>query len=362
LLTLRVHYEASGVALPDADVRATFEYADAHGPVIVTLGKTATSPYAACEATSQETPSEECLLALRTLAKGKLPPGGPEPETLLQMGSVEADGTLREGFRVPIKYLPASAVSFLSAAERRLSEYAESTTAVIRWRFGMPGRHRALSNPQYEIEIDGQRTALPYVVPRLDRPLAPQPYDAERKGWVQDFVASGGRQPLAHELYREAASQWQENPRSSLVVAVAAAEVGIKQAAAYLAPQTKWLLDELPSPPVAKILKDFLPTLRLPTFNGQPLAPVKEIRTNLQTAVEKRNDLIHTGLFDLTLDELSALLDAIKNLLWLLDVYAGHAWAFHHIDAGFQRPLLSSVGAGSATELVAGLVFIPPTG
>ena len=75
------------------------------------------------------------------------------------------------------------------------------------------------------------------------------------------MINQGLSEPLTHSLFREAYAQRVTNRRSSLVLAVAAAEVAVKRCATILAPRAAWLLEELPSPPIAQMITDFLPSL-----------------------------------------------------------------------------------------------------
>ena len=50
-----------------------------------------------------------------------------------------------------------------------------------------------------------------------------------------------------------------------------------------------------------------------------------------------RNKITHTGEHDLdggilSPDVLDAMLGAVRDLLWLLDYYAGHAWAANYLS------------------------------
>jgi hypothetical protein len=67
-------------------------------------------------------------------------------------------------------------------------------------------------------------------------------------------VEAGVEEPLGRQLFREAWSQVGTNPRSALVIGVTAAEVGLKRLIATLVPGTDWLMEEIPTPPVGKIL------------------------------------------------------------------------------------------------------------
>jgi hypothetical protein len=75
------------------------------------------------------------------------------------------------------------------------------------------------------------------------------------------MVESGDQEPVAHQLFREAWELRRSNPRSALAIGIAAAEIGVKDLIASLIPDTRWLVKETPSPPVVKILREYLPML-----------------------------------------------------------------------------------------------------
>ena len=75
------------------------------------------------------------------------------------------------------------------------------------------------------------------------------------------MVTSDIREPLAHQLLREAWNLRHTNPRISVVIGVAAAEVGMKQLVAMLVPHARWLVEELPSPPLVPMMRHYLAEL-----------------------------------------------------------------------------------------------------
>lgn len=110
-------------------------------------------------------------------------------------------------------------------------------------------------------------------------------------------VEAGAEEPLARQLFREAWSQIGINPRSALVIGVSAAEVGLKKLIAALIPGTDWLMEEIPTPPVGKVLRKFLPTLQLRAkrVDGGPITPPNQLIEQIEKAVKHRNDVVHAG-------------------------------------------------------------------
>ena len=88
------------------------------------------------------------------------------------------------------------------------------------------------------------------------------PWSSELAGSIEQMVFSNQTEPIAHELFHEAEELARANPRSAIIVAVAAAEVGFKRFVAQLVPECNWLLLNVASPPLIDMLTgSFLPSL-----------------------------------------------------------------------------------------------------
>ena len=145
-------------------------------------------------------------------------------------------------------------------------------------------------------------------------------------------------EPLARQVLLEAQELAVENPRAALVLAVTAAEMGVKQFAARQARESEaWLLNNLASPPLATLLKEHLPFFtEKHTTDGH--AVPKRLRRAVAKAVEKRNKVVHRGDdADYDVSSLPQVLADINELLYLLDWFAGHDWAFDHLQPATQR-------------------------
>ena len=96
----------------------------------------------------------------------------------------------------------------------------------------------------------------------------------------------GAEVPLGLQLLNEAWNQRTSHPRSALVIGVTAAELALKQLIGELAPDARWLADNVPSPPIFKIEKDYIPTLKVKgRLTGKTLRPPKKLLKRLQEAV-----------------------------------------------------------------------------
>jgi hypothetical protein len=155
---------------------------------------------------------------------------------------------------------------------------------------------------------------------------------------VVAMVKAGLEEPLARQLFREAWSQRESRPRSALVIGVAAAEVGFKRLVGTLVPHAQWLVDEVQTPPLIKMLSRFLPTLPVKArIAGKSIRPPKVLLKRLQDAVEHRNKLVHAGESPPNRDELDEMLRAVNDLLWICDLHQGHVWASKYISVPVQK-------------------------
>jgi len=110
------------------------------------------------------------------------------------------------------------------------------------------------------------------------------------------------------------------------------AEIGFKKLASELHPQNVWLFEELQSPDLHRMLKDYLPLLPAKlTINGKVFVP-KNIRGHVHTAVKTRNKIVHRGVSDFDKTELTYILISIRDLLFLFDYYRGFEWALSNIS------------------------------
>jgi len=131
------------------------------------------------------------------------------------------------------------------------------------------------------------------------------------------LVSSGSSEPLSHELLREAFDQAPTNPRSALLVGIAAAEVGFKGLVLELAPQTEWLVETVPSPPLVMMLREYMPRLpvKLKIDEKVPKIPDNVLGT-LQNGVQARNKTTHaTRSKPLDSETLKELLLTVRDLL-----------------------------------------------
>jgi hypothetical protein len=147
-------------------------------------------------------------------------------------------------------------------------------------------------------------------------------------------VESGAEEPLAWQVFREACSQRGVNSRSALVIGVSAAEVAVRGLIGTLIPDAKWLVQELQTPPVGRILSEFLPTLRVRArwADGRAITIPKKFIERVAKAFRLRNDVVHAGKSPPTRKQLNMILQDISDLLCICDAYLGEHWSLKHVS------------------------------
>lgn len=168
------------------------------------------------------------------------------------------------------------------------------------------------------------------------------PWTNETAEFVAAKVLGDLDEPLGHQLLREAAANRKDNLRSSLVLAVVAAEVGFKQFASNTFPDTDWILEKLPSPPLNTMLQVFpWPKLGV-LINGKVPSIPDSIQGVLKKAVTLRNQIVHLGVANLEVETVDSVITAVRDLLYFLDALRGQSWAGNYMSPDALKSLAES--------------------
>jgi hypothetical protein len=239
---------------------------------------------ASCSSFSAVDVNDENLEVFKLIEADKLIPQKKQSErTRLEYALLDG----RRAHVPDISELPQSFRSYLSAVSNELNDVARRTVLTLRWRLNGPGAHQPFSFRGFFWSWSGEfwHPAPPDIrlgiltFPPLDIPdgIANE---------VAGLILNGSNEPLHHTLWREAWNQRRDNPKSAIVVGVAAAEFAVKYCISTLVPNSQWLAINLPMPPVHRILSDYLPTLPAKqTFNGEVKPPPKKMLGSLKRAV-----------------------------------------------------------------------------
>jgi hypothetical protein len=241
--------------------------------------------------------------------------------------AVQEDGRLKHP-TVAQRYLPPPMRDYLTSVQTTIAEARDRLASVVRWRYDIPGHLLRFAHGKDDWSLDGQQW---HPMPFGDVNASVEGYPffnpSERTGGILAELTKR-EEPVGHELFREGWANRVSNPRSSLLMGIAALEVGFKECVADLVPTAAWLVENAPTPPVVAMLTDYLPSLpaRL-KINDQVIAPPKPILDLLKKGVLLRNKVTHTGAEPPSRDSLEGILQAVQDVLWLLDYYRGHGWA-----------------------------------
>jgi len=241
------------------------------------------------------------------------------------------DSEKKYGYTLPYDVLPKYFIEYYESISRDLFSYSSRTYNTIRWVEDIEGTNNPFINNKLLWSFD-ENNWIEFPEKFSVEIRARRGLYTSQKSLVSDIVQSGNSEPLYHELLREAHSLRVVFPRSALLIAISAAETGVKQCIARLQPETEWLLENTPSPNIIKLIRDYIPKLPLkidPELNFS--IPQETVLKPLEKAIQMRNKVAHGGKCKIKQEALKTLFNAIKNLLWILDFYAGNEWAVKHV-------------------------------
>jgi len=229
-----------------------------------------------------------------------------------------------------------------------MGNHLKHTMRLIRWRTNSQGR----PNPIREAMHDGFKWSLDgiewkpvtdYISATLSIRVNPQ-WTAEAEEFVRAEASGELDEPIGHVLLREAWANRGANARSSIVLAVAAAEVGFKQFASNVFPDTDWILEHVPSPPLFKMLTELFPWSKLNLqINGKEPKPPASITDVLKKAVSLRDEIVHRPTAkEPSHDTVDSVLTSVRDLLYFLDGLRGQQWALGYVSTDTRRHFLET--------------------
>ncbi len=250
---------------------------------------------------------------------------------------VEADGTVKPGVLIRWNLLPNDMEAFLIDAETTLLRGATSTVELMRWRFGVSLPSRLIRQKALFWSFDGEswhRLGSSSVVylefgPELE-------LNTTVCTELTALHSRGAVAPLARSVWEEAWSQRYDNPRSAVVIGVAAAELGFRTLVDGLSPLAGWLVARLQSTDLLRLIWDYLPKLSHrakvePVLIFPPKNPRGQLYKFLERGLALRDQLVQADAKRPKSEDVVEILRAVSDLLWIFDYYRGHEWAFQHV-------------------------------
>lgn len=256
-----------------------------------------------------------------------------EPESQWRQKYKDQDGN--EIILPSIHEFPRHYRTFLSKVHKELSDSSMLVINAMRWRTNTFGPHKAISTRGMSWSTDNKfwQPAPSLLSVRLEIISPTVRVSEDAKNDISTLISKQHQEPVHHELFREAWGQRSGNPRSSLVTGISSLEVAIKSTIGTLIPGASWLTENMPSLPVIKLLNEYLPLLPvINTINGNVPPLPKGLINLIKKGVTIRNQITHIGGQAPTDDTLDQILEAVRDIIWLLDYYCGHSWAYNFVS------------------------------
>jgi len=225
-------------------------------------------------------------------------------------------------------------MSFLNHVHKELTDTSNKVLDAFFWRANIKSHHNPIISNVIYWSFDKKEWHVSplHEAPKVIDMQFPFGLTDNIKDDIVNLIKNGHQAPVHHELYREAWEQRNENPRSSLVIGISSLEVAIQATIGTLAPDASWLAENTASPPVIKILTEYIPKLPAKnTIKNKVMPPPKSIIDDIKKGVFTRNQIIHLGKTPPENDSLIKLLNSIRDVIWLLDYYRGYEWAYQFI-------------------------------
>lgn len=238
---------------------------------------------------------------------------------------LDEDRRIRPGVIIDTRILPPQMREFVRQIGLEFSDAVRRAVGLLRWYGGISGPHspirRRLGGILWSLDGRSWEVISSYnPVASLELRYAPEQRHFDE---VQKLLNKGVTEPFCHQLFREAWEQRHTNRRSALLLGIASAEVGFKEFVAVVVPSAEWLVENIPSPPLVKMLEEYLPILSRSAGAGSPPIPSRDVLGLLRDGVQLRNKVAHYSSREIDSKKLLDILYAVLDVLILLDHHRG---------------------------------------
>lgn len=285
-----------------------------------------------CETTLRQKANDKIKSIFGEMAEGVYKDSEKADSLISELKSKMDKGEI-SGYNLPFDILPDRMQDYLNNVSDELHSYASRTYRSLRWYSGLEGSVNPFSNKKKSWSFDGNDWHHFPSTYSIELSVKAGIRDSEElQETVKSIVEMGNSEPLANELYLEALSLKNTYPRSALLIAIAAAETGVKQFIVNIHPDTKWIIENMPSPDILKLLREYIPKLPVKNKIQEEIEFPKTVMKPLKKGIQMRNIVAHGGNCSLTTENLKVTLKSVRQLLWLLDYYSGYDWALKHLN------------------------------
>lgn len=288
-----------------------------------------TDGIAICKAWGNFKPSRNIKQIFHSISNNELPDEMRDNENILEY----LRGAAKTVERIHLDYFPQPFKDFLRNVRTELHDVIKRTVDIYMWRCGIPTGHNPLFNGGMSFSLDAKKWHMvpPGVQVHFNAFSIPSP--PEKISLIlKKLIKTTHNQPLGHQMMREARFIRNSNPRISIVVAISALEVAVKECISKLNPESNWLVENLPSPEVRKLINEYIPKLLNKTHRKDMLPLSEELDNTIRKGVSTRNKIVHLGQQAPSRESTDKILSAIQDVIWLLDYCCGHDWALEYIS------------------------------
>lgn len=246
------------------------------------------------------------------------------------------DGKIADGYSPRLSVCPEEVETLVLEAKTKLKSALNRVLGLLSWQ----------QNPRLEWTLDREalywgspKSKMFYATPlEYQEPITMDVMggliwnEAEERLLSQNWKVQNLAEPLGHELLREARALESNSLRSCLIMTAAALEVGVKSHCSILAPDTSWLFEKIQSPPVYRIIKEYLPKLsRESDIDENIWIELKKLSKVAEKLFELRNKVAHTGV-EVSSADVKRFIPMVSDILYILDVIRGHEWATKNVS------------------------------
>jgi hypothetical protein len=253
------------------------------------------------------------------------------------LATVRTDDVVTKNVREQFEIIDDPRPAVLEIGNRvciRLNDYLRRALGLLRWRRGNTGHHNPIRFCRL-LHWSDDGTTWKHVPGNLtlgiDFGIPRKQLGSDLLDSFMRLMKSGTSEPFAYELFHEAWNQRTDSPRSSLLTGITAAEIGVKSFISSMVPQAEWLAFHAPTPPLIQMLREYLPLLPARQLIGGRIFVPEELLKVLKKGITLRNQTAHAG-DQIRPETLKEILIAVRDLLYLLDVYGGHTWAIELVS------------------------------
>lgn len=298
-----------------------------------------------CDATESQITFVDTLINERIIRPSDSPAS--LPYSINKKEVVSADGKIAKGYTPTSDFLPIDLQALCISKGEELEKHAVRFVQLLRWLEKAKGPVKVSDRSDPRFGLYWKTTHEHYhSVPwprqeaftlRVDGFGGLTWSEEDQYTFSQLWHAESEHEPLGHQLLREARAIVEHNHRSALLICYSALEVGIKQHISNCAPAAGWLAMYSPTPPLFKMLRDYLPVFHAGKHAFKNWAKITPELKLITQFTEDRNKLAHRG--ETISGSLDDYLRITEDLLFAFDVFEGRNWAQTRVSRRFGELL-----------------------